>query len=185
MKKANLIRFIHIKKNGGTSVYKFLRKNGIDFRCGDSQDVFRLYNQHGTALKYSSEPSWKFCVIRNPYSRVVSFYTWCKRIKKFDYITFEDFVKKPFNRGRARGVWNLQKDYMVDLEGHILIDKVFRFESLSTDIPEHFNIQKKFPHLNKSTEIDFREFYNKELQEIVYHRLIKDFRYLNYNFELE
>jgi len=176
-----LIRFIHIKKNGGTSVYKFLRKHGVSFALGDTKDIFKIYNQHIPASRYKDEDSWKFCVSRNPYSRVVSFYNWMKQLPKYKNITFEKFVKDFYNIGRASGVWNLQTDYMLDNSNINLIDKIFKFETMSEDIPKHFNIDAKFPHLNPSTPDDYRKYYNDELQEIVYNKLKYDFEYLEYN----
>jgi len=177
-----VIRFIHIRKNGGTSTYKFLRNNGLDFACGNSTDIFNVYNQHIPAVRYSNEPSWKFCIIRNPYSRTVSFYNWTKRDKRrYGNLSFECFIKSENLAGRGQHLWELQTDYMLDLEDKNLIDKTFRFESLSTDVPEYFKIASKFPHLNRSTPDNYRKYYNDELQEIVYNKLRKDFEYLGYN----
>ena len=174
------IRFIHIKKNGGTSVYKFLRKNKVGFLCGDNPDIDRISNQHLPAKKYTKEKSWKFCVARNPYSRVVSFYNWTLRLPNYKNIKFENFVKDKFEKGRAIGVWDLQLDYILDENGKCLVDKIFYFENLAKEIKDHFNIDAKFPFLNQSTEGDYRDFYNAELKEIVYDRLKEDFEYFGY-----
>lgn len=175
------IRFIHIKKNGGTSVYKFLRKNGVDFVCGDFNNTKRIINQHIPAKKYRNEVSWKFCVSRNPYSRVVSFYNWMLRLPNYRKIKFEDFVKNKFESGRASGVWNLQLDYILDENENCLVDKIFLFEDLSNEIKTHFGINAKFPLLNKSTDGDYRSYYTEELANLVYDRLKKDFEYFNYD----
>lgn len=180
MEKSRQLRFIHIKKNGGTSVYKFLRKAGLDFLIGGS-DKFNVVNQHSVANTYINEDSWKFCVVRNPYSRIVSFYNWTRQLPKYRNLQFDKFVKNEYNIGRARGVWGLQTAYMLDDHNNNLIDKVFNFESMSVDIPKYFNIQNKFPKLNVSTTDDYTSYYNTELQEIVYNRLKFDFEYLGYN----
>jgi len=176
-----MIRFIHIKKNGGTSVYKFLRKNNIDFYCGRSTDKFNITNQHLPAQAFKNENSWKFCVVRNPYSRVVSFYNWMKRLSKYKSITFDFFVKTQYDVGRARGVWGLQRDYIVDSNETALIDKIFRFETMAHDISEYFKIPLKFPHLNSGTKDSYVNYYNDTLQEIVYNNLKEDFEYLGYS----
>lgn len=175
-----MIRFIHIKKNAGTSVYKWLRKNGIDFVCGDSPDNSRIYNQHIPARHYKNEQSWKFCVVRNPYSRVVSFYNWYRRLPKHQNVSFEEFINLDHKNGRAAGVWNLQKDYMVDDNETDLIDKIFYFENLENEIKEHFEIDNKFPFLNKSTVGDYKDYYNDITRELIYNRLKDDFEYLGY-----
>lgn len=175
-----MIRFIHIKKNAGTSVYKWLRKNGIDFVCGGSNDSFRIFNQHVPAKNYRNEDSWKFCVVRNPYSRVVSFYNWYQRLPKHRNISFEEFVKLDHKTGRANDVWNLQKNYIVDDDGTDLIDKIFYFENIENEIKEHFEITDKFPYLNKSTIGNYRDYYNDTIRDTVYRRLKADFEYLGY-----
>ena len=176
-----MIRFIHIKKNGGTSVYKFLRKNGVDFVCGNNEDKFNIINQHTKARVYSEEPTWKFCVVRNPYSRVVSFFNWCKRLPKYKNISFNDFVEQQYNIGRVNGCWDLQTEYMFNNQQQNIIDKVFKFETMPIDIPQYFNIQAKFPCLNVSTTDQYENYYNDKLQEIVYTKLKFDFEYLGYD----
>lgn len=180
MEKNKKLRFIHIKKNGGTSVYKFLRKNDIKFLIG-AGDEFDIKNQHVYAINYANEDSWKFCVVRNPYSRLVSFYNWTIRLHKYKKISFDQYIKEQYNRGRFRGAWDLQLDYMLDKDGKNLIDKIFKFETMSKEIPNYFNITAKFPHLNSSHDSDYRNYYNDELQEIVYNKLKDDFDYLGYD----
>ena len=180
MATGKLIRFIHIKKNGGTSVYKFLRKNKVNFLCGDGNDINRIFNQHLPAKKYTKEDSWKFCVARNPYSRVVSFYNWTMRLPHYRHVKFENFVKDKFEKGRAKGVWDLQLDYILDENGKCLVDKIFYFENMAEEIKEHFSIDAKFPFLNQSTEGNYRDLYDDESKEIVYDRLRKDFEYFGY-----
>lgn len=149
--------------------------------CGDSGDINRIYNQHTPASRYINENSWKFCVVRNPYSRVVSFFNWMQQLSKYRNISFDEFVKKSYNIGRASGVWNLQTEYMLDSNNNNLINKVFKFETMKNDISQYFEISAKFPHLNKSTSDDYRLYYTGELQEIVYNNLRQDFELLGYN----
>lgn len=174
-----MIRFIHIKKNGGTSVYKFLRKNSIEVMCGQGTNFGKVTNQHIPALHYIKEDSWKFCVCRNPYTRTVSFYNWILRMKKYNF-TFEEFVKTGFNIGRAKGAWDLQTDYILDTNGNCIVDKIFRFENLENEIKNHFHIDSTFPHLTRSTFVNYNDYYTDELKELVYLRLRKDFEYFNY-----
>jgi len=174
-----VIRFIHIKKNGGTSVYKFLAKNKIECFVGPGTNMERVLNQHQPAIDYLGENSWKFCVCRNPYTRVISFYNWTKRMNKYQ-IDFEEFVRTGYNIGRAKGTWNNQVDYILNDRNECLVDKIFRFENLENEIKEHFNINADFPHLTKSTYDDYEDYYTDDLKEFVYLRLKKDFEYFNY-----
>lgn len=172
------VRFIHIKKNGGTSAFKFLRKNGVDILVGDSKD--RLMNQHSTVHYYLDEDSFKFSIVRNPYDRTVSFYNWIKRIPEYTY-SFDTFVKKQISEGRAHGAWRTQASYITDPDtDKILVDKVFSFENMEKELKEHFNINTKFPHLNKGTEDDHASYYTQELKDIVYNQFKKDFILFGY-----
>ena len=171
------VRFIHIKKNGGTSAYKFLRKNNIDLLIGLSNNF--LSTQHYTAKKFFKEDSFKICIIRNPYTRLVSFYNWVKRNQKYTF-TFDNFVKQKYNKGRAQGAWNLQCDYILGDADNMLIDKIFRFETMENDLREYFQISAKFPHLNKSTYDNHLNYYTQKTKQIVKEHFAKDFEMLGY-----
>lgn len=69
---------------------------------------------------------------------------------------------------------------MISDDGEDLIDKVFYFENLEKELKEYFEIDSKFPHLNKSTVGDYRNFYNDSTRDIVYNRLKDDFEFLGY-----
>ena len=173
------IRFIHIKKNGGTSVYKFLKKHNIQVLYGDTTNLQTRYGQHNVSNDYINEKSWKFAVCRNPYYRTVSFFNWIKRGRN-KLSTFEQFVIDKDNTGRAKGAWNNQTDYILDKNNYCLVNKIFRFENLSQELPNFFNIDDRFPHLTRSTFDDYDDYYTPELRELVYERLKADFEYFNY-----
>ena len=69
----------------------------------------------------------------------------------------------------------------MDDQDNCLVDKIFRFEDMENEIKTYFNIESKFPFLNRSTDGDYRNFYTEELANIVYDRLKKDFEYFNYD----
>lgn len=175
-----MIRFIHIKKNGGTSVYKFLRKNKIECLVGPASNMKTVYNQHISAKVYKNEDTWKFCVCRNPYTRTVSFFNWIKKNPKYNFLTFENFVINKYDEGRALGAWGLQLEYILDDDKTCLVDKIFRFENLEQDIKNHFQLDTKFPHLTKSTFDKYENYYNDELRNIVFEHYREDFEYFNY-----
>jgi len=176
--KSKPVRFIHIKKNGGTSSYKFLRKNGVNILVGDSKEG--LIRNHNPVSVYKKEHSYKICIKRNPYTRVVSFYNWIKRDGGYNWLTFPTYIRDMYNSGRGYNSWKLQTDYMYHNE-KLLIDKIFSFENLENELRYFFNIDKRFPHLNKGTYRDHMSYYfNDELKEIVYNRFKKDFEVLGY-----
>ena len=177
------LRFIHIKKNGGTSTYKFLRKHNIDCLIGDKKIKDEgISGEHSFARSYYNENSYKFCIVRNPFTRVVSFYNWIKRQSEYPK-TFDEYVKSKYNRGRANGSWTLQIEYMYDKTlTTSLIDKVFYFENMEYEIKNFFNLPKRFPHLNKCTFESYNSYYTNETKQIVYEHFKKDFDLLGYNY---
>jgi hypothetical protein len=171
------VRFIHIKKNGGTSVYKFLRKNEIKLLIG--LDTNFLSTKHYTAKHFTNEDSFKICIVRNPFTRLVSFYNWIKRNQRYTF-SFDAFINQKFNIGRAKGAWNLQCEYMLDQNNNLLIDKIFKFETMQNELKNYFKINAKFPHLNKSTHDNHLDYYTNGTKEIVKKHFAKDFELLGY-----
>lgn len=167
-------------KNGGTSVYKFLRKNNIDFLLGYNADVFDIKGQHKPARDFLKEKSRMFCIVRNPYSRLVSFYNWMHRMPEYKDITFDFFVENKYKYKRAKSAWNLQKEMITDSSDKIIVHKIFYFENMEKELKDYFKINTKFPHLNKSTKIPYQNYYTEKTQNIVYEHFKEDFNLFGY-----
>lgn len=185
------IRFIHIEKSGGTSVAKFLRDNNVDFLIGKNTKGVK---KHSHAQLFENEDSFKFCVVRNPYTRLVSFYDYSGK-KTFD-CSWRDFVKTKIQQNcltpQVMKIHKNIKDSKWIENGTIregekafdwnrcLVDKIFKLENVD-ELKNFLNIQSKFPHVNKSTARDHMEYYNQELRDIVYDYYNKDFELLGYD----
>ena len=139
---------------------------------------------------------WKFAFVRNPYSRVVSWFSYLtqglndqnsqeKHIKEFgtDYLTgdFKDFCNfAPY------WVFNNQFFNLCDKDENIKIDFVGRFENLQED----FNIvcdkigipQQQLPYKNESKHKHYTEYYDDETRQIVAEKYAKDIEYFGYKF---
>lgn len=183
------IRFIHIEKSGGTSVTRLLMRNNIDFLLGKNT---KKVKKHAHAEMFENEDSFKFCVVRNPYTRLVSFYNYTA--KGLFNCTFEEFVKnylnewksqspqvikihKPIgNRFDATNIRELEKCFDWN---HCLVDKIFYLENIN-ELLSFLNIKKEFPQENRSTYDDHMSYYTDELKEIVADHFRKDFEILGY-----
>ena len=186
------IRFIHIEKSGGTSVTRFLMRNNIDFLLGKNT---KKVKKHSHAEMFENEDSFKFCVVRNPYTRLVSFYNYTA--KGLFNCTFEEFVKtKLFNFGKSQTpqVMKIHKPIgnrfeatnIRELEkcfdwNHCLVDKIFYLENIN-ELLNFLRIKKKFPQENQSTYDNHMSYYTDELKEIVADHFRKDFEILKYNY---
>jgi hypothetical protein len=147
--------FIHIRKTAGTSVEVALASIAPDAvrrlenvsACHDP-----LKNRHLFASdlrEYFDEATWnsyyKFAFVRNPWSRLVSWYNLClerpttpfMRLVKRAAPAFEAFLN--LNYGRARKTILNQADYVTDKSGNLLVDfhKAIRVwgTGLSADLP--------------------------------------------------
>jgi hypothetical protein len=131
-----------------------------------------------------------FCVVRNPYSRVVSLYHHHLRMRVGKYLelsavmrlrkrlryrlepepTFRDYVLSLAQRpGLARPF----KGFAFDSAGNCLVDDVLRFETLATELPTHLQTLGlgqdawQIPVLATSNIRDYREPYDEETMETV------------------
>lgn len=116
-----------------------------------------------------------FCVIRNPWDRVLSRYFYGLKIGAFEKNTsFDDFLdfrfkyaQKNFYWHRAVDSWYLQLDYITNEKREIICD-VLRYEKLNEDVNDYFNSNIKMKVANSSDRKDnYLKFYNKKQIEIV------------------
>ena len=184
------IRFIHIEKSGGTSVRDFLLKHNVNFLLGKNTKMVR---KHSHAVMFENENSFKFCMVRNPYTRLVSFYNYTAH--NLIANSFEDFVcNHLYHPGKQLNPQvmkiykqidtNLQPNNIRELEqcfdwNNRLVDKIFYLENIQ-EFLDFFKIKDKFPQMNISTYDDHMAYYTEELKEKVYNFYKKDFEILGY-----
>lgn len=111
-------------------------------------NLFLSYVGNGVIKPYVKP---KFCVVRNPYSRMVSEYEYERSINKTTHTDVNDFVKDAFRRYR-------QNKYVFD--GHLIpqfeyalgCEHVLRFENLETEfdnLMEQFDISLRLRELQR------------------------------------
>lgn len=121
----------------------------------------------------------KFCVIRNPYDKMVSLYN--MKINRKEYNgSFNDFVK-------SHNCINYNRYY---INGKSCIDYYIRFEYLHEDLEKickklniKYDINKlpKFKN-NYRKDNDYKKYYNEELKQIVYNKHKKEFELFGYEY---
>lgn len=177
--------FIHIPKNAGQSIENvFLKLLGLTWetraplllRENDNENLgpprlAHLRAEEYLNYKYISEDLFdnyfKFTFVRNPWSRMISFYKYLGYSKKMDFKTFlvKHFETKIFKEK----YWFVrpQVEYIYSSSGDLLVDFVGRFENLNEDfdkVCKRLSINNvKLPYINSSNnKIDKHKTYSIE-----------------------
>lgn len=203
--------FIHIPKNGGMTIRHANNVIGVNEK--------RLPNPYIHLLKYHfCDPNmgharWRdlkrgvqerfqtFAIVRNPWSRTVSRFTFGK-LKKIipENHSFKKFLEQRLELGdkefywhRATKGWYQQKDYVTSETDEVMCD-LFRFEHFSDilsylDIDEPVRIHKvsNGTRANNETTIidrkDYREFYDEESKQIIADWYEADIKFFGFTFD--
>lgn len=178
--------FVHIPKTGGTSISvalieshnakvrgnadrlkhvgiggnipKVFRPNDIDVH----DTICEIHNKFPESKGYKS-----FCVVRNPWERIFSFYQHKKRINDPNLPSgsfSEIFKKSNFLLLQPQTFW------MRSENGKIEIDSIIKMESLENDFnefAESVGMNASLPHLNKSKKEDYREHYDDYTKKLI------------------
>lgn len=165
--------FVHIPKCGGQSVeHIFLNDLGLswthrspllmrpndDPQVGPPRLAHLTYKQYISSC-YISKSLWEqylsFSIVRNPYSRVESFY---KYLGYKGVVSFESFVCRwlpKIFKGEMSWFLMPQYDYISDEEGGIAVNATIKLEELNKKLPgllAQVGIASvHIPHINKSS----------------------------------
>ena len=195
--------FVHIPKTGGNSIQKILQPYSEDqivtLPMQDGKERFEVRgrftrNKHATLADYNAQvPSelfaqlFKFCAVRNPWSRAISFYftprRWMRRGIS-PYWSRDDFLELlP------------QLPPMVDylkIDGRIhSLAGIIQYENLTEQLPAVLGRVGlkidggQLPHLNRSLAGDYRSYFeaDQDLVDLVAERYREDIAYFGYQFE--
>jgi len=192
--------FVHVQKTGGSSVTKALEDVIPDALRRPHGKLSGGMNKHIFAVNlqpkfYSSEwrGYFKFAFVRNPWSRLVSWYNMCRsrpgknrfmRKSHWQIDSFEHFLTNV--GGRSQRLLYEQVDYLLDARGRPLLDYVGRFERLNEDfayICRRLGIAAELPHANPGPVVDYRAYYNDRTRQLVADRYRRDLDYFGYTFE--
>lgn len=184
------VLFIHIPKTAGTSIKKILSLNGFvhdavhaDYKM--AKEKIENYNEY-----------FKFSSVRNPFSRMVSWYNHLKHLSfagedrrgrvVLDPGTFENFI---FNHnqiyaGHPMRGYTFRKQ-QVDFIGNDM-NFIIRFENLQKDfntVCEYIGIEPMvLPVRRKTKTVNYRDYYNAAIKDAVYRIFRKDFKTFKYEF---
>lgn len=200
--------FIHVQKNAGISISKVISDN-VD----DAQRVVSRHARVRDVVPTLGADEWKdlytFAVVRNPWDRLVSWYSmitqrsprydpfFWKRPRLWRYAVnnshdFKSFIKNcdavVMDRGVEKSFAFDQLSYIEEVEGKIGVKYVARFENISDDLShiwQTLNINmSEPPRLNASRrQRDYRSHFDDETAEIVARRFKRDIEEFGYSFD--
>lgn len=81
---------------------------------------------------------------------------------------------------------HLQKEFLTDRDGKLMVDFVGRFENLQEDfrhVCKTIGIECSLPHVNRSQHVDYRTYYNDKTIQLVYEHFKEDIEMFGYAFE--
>jgi len=203
--------FFHLPKNAGVSVSRALigqekllqikryfayisrqilrKKDNFYLSIKDKELIFfnshiTCYNFYDIFNKKCFNDFQKIAVVRNPWDRMVSRYSYSKKVnKKFKNVTFEEFVN--FDIKNNMHVLN-QYRFCTKDKTNFCIDKVIKFENLNSDFNEIslsiFGKKDLLKHSNKTEHVEYRNYYNTELKDKIYINFKKDINFFDYDF---
>lgn len=218
--------FIHIPKNGGRTLQrskevkqKIIPNHADSVKPGHRgamTKVMEAHNEHvGSGMQHARWRDVKteitaahqaFAIIRNPWSKVVSRYTYNERVcrrRQQDHpyysLTFEAFLAErhkwieiPYFWHRAIRNWYPQKDHVVDGEGNLKCD-ILRLEHYDVDVVQYLNLTRAPDKRNVSNGTivgnkivdrkDYKEFYNDKTIQIIADWYKDDIDFFGFDFD--
>ena len=192
--------FIAVPKTGTTSIQAFLSTHcdEYDIPYIKTTEKNRLLNdvagKHASfaAIQnfYDLTKIQTIGFVRNPWDKVVSWYTYLKTNKSSIHaltpeISFEEFV---LNRA-PKFVFTESSAFLKSTLGQINVDFIGRFETIEIDFKRmcnQLNIEwSPLPKLNESNnKIHYSKFYNEKTKKVVEDYFSVDIETFNYTFEL-
>jgi len=181
--------FIHINKTGGTSVQKSLNEYWDHRPKKNHYPVKHVIESIG---KKKYKKYFKFCIVRNPWDRLVSKYFWSlqKKCSIPKNMTFKQYIDniEIFRKKEKRKRYDAFQSQLEWIKNGQIIDMdyIMKFENLQSDwnfIKRKLNIENNLGY-HKNTNHEFYPFYYTDQNMIDAVRYIykEDIDYFGYSF---
>ncbi len=200
--------FIHVYKVAGSSIrealapygyephklllYRLLTKLGIEASLPYYK--YKYFHEHSPAQTIREglpgevyEKFYKFAFVRNPWDWQVSLYHFMRQnLSHFQHDLIKQMNFDEYIEWRVSNNFKLQKEFITDDNGQIIVDFVGKYENLSEDFQHICRILKIdvfLPHINKSKHKDYRSYYNPRTRQMIEEHFQEDIELFGYTFD--
>lgn len=204
--------FIHIPKTSGTNFTLCFPNNRIvkytanelwdQFWDKKSSESFINIREKINVVKHAPLSFWQkhkivkhhkiFTIVRNPYTRLLSFFNEFKRDLNLSHLTLSEFISNSDISQELEkipyGIFSLkvnQLDFFISMNNNICLDKFYKMEDELEQVEQFFNISDINLHKHNSFKYDknYKNIFTDEIISWVQDNYKKDFDYFNYNLE--
>lgn len=183
------VGFTHVPKNGGTSIVHWFTDN-----VPQTKKINKELNHITARQLYVRHPdiSMMFAVVRNPWSRYVSWYHFLVQSRadkaasqlKDDNVDigFERFVKEMLHHPAGEMNWATQQVVWLDAK----VDIIMRAENLTEDfkvIQQMYGKTAPLGVVNTTQHLHYTTYYTPELVNIIGDAFSDDVKRFNYDFQ--
>ena len=133
-----------------------------------------------------------FTIVRNPYTRLVSFFNEFKRDLNLPHLSLKEFISNSeINQGLEKIPYKIfslktnQLDFFLSIDYHICLDKFYKMEDELEKVEKFFNIRDINLHKHNSFSYDrnYKNIFTDEIISWVQENYKRDFNYFNYDLD--
>jgi hypothetical protein len=201
--------FVRIPKNASTSIYHHLgdynlvKKYESSFKQNAKNPLYRNFfdtthakpHEIKAIIPANVENYFSFAVVRNPWDRFVSMYSFTLKNKLWNLFnfenepSFEEFCKICEGKKENNDLHFFPIQQQCEwLSGGFNVKKVLLFENLSSEFSSMINeigachIPVDLPHMNSTNHNQYKNYYNNYTKNLVSKLYNKDIEKFNYQF---
>jgi len=175
------ITFVHVPKSAGSSIGEWLKAHRGTRHSSE-------WYEHPKLQVMTTNPTWSFAVVRNPWDRSVSFYHFLKNIhemyqNKDPYPLFDSWITNLENFKLTPTWWFTPATPQVEWTHDVSL--ILKYENLSTEfkqIQDMFETTDPLPNLMVTQHYHYKDYYTDTSKSIIANLFQKDIEQFGYSY---